>query len=173
VSKQAKAFVEDLLVLDPDERATAESAYRSTWLNRRQMVTVRDPNEEETEKTQQALFQYAGYSKLKKLVRFSALCSVMYEYLLGTCSELFPMLCMTKAMMVVAHKASTEDIGILKKIFVSYDTNKSGDLTYQEFVDALASSGYTDEQLKAVFEAVVSFLMLVVFVSCRPSPAIS
>ena len=69
VSNQAKAFVEDLLVLDPDDRATADSASRSTWLNRRQLVTVRNPNQEETEKAQQSLFQYAGYSKLKKLVR--------------------------------------------------------------------------------------------------------
>jgi serine/threonine protein kinase len=80
ISKPAKEFVEDLLVLDPEDRATAESAYRSTWLNRRQMVTVRNPNAEETEKTQQALFHYAGYSKLKKLVRGSALCSVACEH---------------------------------------------------------------------------------------------
>ena len=68
VSKQAKAFVEDLLVADPEDRATADSAYRSTWLNRRQMATVRNPHEEENEKAQQSLLKYAGYSKLKKVV---------------------------------------------------------------------------------------------------------
>ncbi|CAB9524981.1 MAP kinase-activated protein kinase 2 (Fragment) [Seminavis robusta] len=125
VSKQAKAFVEDLLVLDCDDRATADCAYRSTWLNRRQMETVRNPHEEENEKAQQSLLKYAGYSKLKKV-----------------------------AMMVVAHKSNTEEIGILRKIFSKYDTNKSGDITYQEFVDALSSSGYTEEQLKPIFEAV-------------------
>ena len=69
VSKQAKAFVEDLLVADPEDRATADSAYRSNWLNRRQMATVRNPHEEENEKAQQSLLKYAGYSKLKKVVR--------------------------------------------------------------------------------------------------------
>lgn len=68
VSKQAKAFVEDLLVADPDDRATADSAYRSTWLNRRQLTTIRDAHAEENEKAQQSLMNYAGYSKLKKVV---------------------------------------------------------------------------------------------------------
>lgn len=59
--------------------------------------------------------------------------------------------------MVVAHKSNTEEIGILRKVFQNYDTNKSGDITYEEFVDALSSSGYTKEQLKPIFEAVVRF----------------
>lgn len=124
-SKQAQGFVEDLLVVDPEDRATAGSAYRSTWLNRRQMATVRNPHAEENEKAQQSLLKYAGYSKLKKV-----------------------------AMMVVAHKSNTEEIGILRKMFQQYDTNKSGDITYQEFVEALSSSGYTEEQLRPIFEAV-------------------
>ena len=66
VSKQAKAFVEDLLVLDPGDRATADSAYRSTWLNRRQMATVRNANFEENELAQQSLVKYAGESRTGK-----------------------------------------------------------------------------------------------------------
>jgi len=69
ISRQAKAFVEDLLVVDPEDRATADSAYRSTWLNRRQMTTVRNAHAEENEMAQQSLMKYAGYSKLKKVVR--------------------------------------------------------------------------------------------------------
>ena len=60
-----------------------------------------------------------------------------------------------QAMMVVAHKSNTEEIGILRKVFQSYDTNKSGDITYQEFVDALSSTGFTEEQLRPIFDAVV------------------
>jgi len=125
VSNQAKAFVEDLLVVDVKDRATADAAYRSTWLNRRQMTTVRNPYEEENLQAQQSMMKYVGYSKLKKV-----------------------------AMMVVAHKANTEEIGILRKVFQNYDTNKSGDITYAEFTKALASTGYTDEQLRPIFEAV-------------------
>ena len=61
--------------------------------------------------------------------------------------------------MVVAHKSNTEEIGILRKVFQNYDTNKSGDITYPEFVEALSSSGYTEEQLKPIFDAVVCLLL--------------
>lgn len=69
VSNQAKAFVEDLLVEDPDERLTAEEAAGSSWLNRRFAATVRGPTEEEMENTTSSLTSYANYTKLKKLVR--------------------------------------------------------------------------------------------------------
>lgn len=56
--------------------------------------------------------------------------------------------------MVVAHKSSSTEIGILRKVFQQYDTKKTGDLCYSEFVAALSSTGYTEEQLKPIFEAV-------------------
>ena len=40
VSKQGKAFIEDLLVVDPDERSTAEEALSASWLNRRHGATT-------------------------------------------------------------------------------------------------------------------------------------
>lgn len=72
VSKQAKSFVEDLLVENPDERLTAEEAAGSTWLNRRFAATVRGPTEEEMESTTSSLTSYANYHKLKKLVCISS-----------------------------------------------------------------------------------------------------
>ena len=74
VSKQAKAFVQDLLVEDPDERLTAEEAAGSTWLNRRFAATTRGPTEEEMLNTTTSLTSYASYHKLKKLV-----CAVCYD----------------------------------------------------------------------------------------------
>lgn len=62
--------------------------------------------------------------------------------------------------MVVAHKSNTEEIGILRKVFQSYDTNKSGDITYEEFVNALSSTGFTDEQLRPIFDSVVRRIAL-------------
>ena len=69
ISPQAKAFVEDLLVDNPDERATAEEALVSTWLNKRYGATVRGPTEKELETTISSLSTYSHYYKLKKLVR--------------------------------------------------------------------------------------------------------
>jgi hypothetical protein len=68
ISKPAKAFVEDLLVENPDERLTAEEAAGSSWLNRRFAATVRGPTEEEWENTTSSLTSYVNYHKLKKLV---------------------------------------------------------------------------------------------------------
>ena len=69
VSQQAKSFVQDLLVENPDERLTAEEAACSTWLNRRFSATTRGPTEQEMDNTTSALTTYASYHKLKKLVR--------------------------------------------------------------------------------------------------------
>lgn len=69
VSQQAKSFVQDLLVENPDERLTAEEAAGSTWLNRRFSATTRGPTEQEMDSTTSALTTYASYHKLKKLVR--------------------------------------------------------------------------------------------------------
>jgi serine/threonine protein kinase len=69
VSQQAKSFVEDLLVKNPDERLTAEEAAGSTWLNRRFAATTRGPSKQEMDNTTTSLTAYANYHKLKKLVR--------------------------------------------------------------------------------------------------------
>lgn len=69
VSKQAKSFVEDLLVENPDERLTAEEASGSTWLNRRFAATTRGPTPQEMDSTTTSLTTYANYQKIKKLVR--------------------------------------------------------------------------------------------------------
>jgi hypothetical protein len=61
--------VGDLLVGNPDERATAEEAAASTWLNRRYGATVRAPTEEELDIAVSCLSSYSHYAKLKKLVR--------------------------------------------------------------------------------------------------------
>ncbi len=70
ISSQAKAFVEELLVLDDEERVDAQTAMRSTWLNRRFAATVRGPDPEEENMARHAMLRYAGYTKLKKMVRF-------------------------------------------------------------------------------------------------------
>lgn len=68
ISDQAKAFIEDLLVLDPDDRADAESALSSSWLNKRFAATTRGPLQEEENMARSAMLRYAGYTKLKKMV---------------------------------------------------------------------------------------------------------
>jgi len=125
ISKQAKAFIEDLLVLDPEDRCDASTALRATWLNRRFAATTRGPDAEEESMARAAMLRYAGYTKLKKM-----------------------------ALMVVAHKSSSEEIGILRKVFQKYDTTRDGCICYEDFCNALSEFGHSDEDLKEMFDAV-------------------
>lgn len=92
VSKQAKSFVEDLLVENPDERLTAEEASGSTWLNRRFAATTRGPTEQEMDNTTTSLTTYANYQKIKKLVR-SVCLKVCICYLSIILSYVMPLSC--------------------------------------------------------------------------------
>lgn len=69
VSPQAKEFVMYLLVLDPDERADAERALGSAWLNLdARRTTSRTPHAEEEEMAKSSMLRFAGYARLKKMV---------------------------------------------------------------------------------------------------------
>ena len=58
--------------------------------------------------------------------------------------------------MVIAHKSTSEEIGILRKVFEKYDTEKNGVISRDEFKAALEIYGYSDEELVSMFEGVVS-----------------
>jgi serine/threonine protein kinase len=129
ISSQGKAFVQDLLVPDPNERATADEALGSTWLNRRFGATVRSPRADEMDSAKNSMVKFADYSKLRKV-----------------------------ALMVVAHKSTSAEIGILRKVFQEYDKNRDGQLNYQEFKAAITQAGYTDDDYRKIFDAVVRAL---------------
>ena len=125
ISKQAKAFVDDLLQVDPDDRATTEEALKASWLNRRFGATVRSPHLEEMDNAKTSIKKFANYSKLRKV-----------------------------ALMVVAHKSTSAEIGILRKVFQEYDKKGCGQLNYDQFKAALQEAGYTDDEYRKIFDAV-------------------
>jgi serine/threonine protein kinase len=125
-SSQAMHFVQDLLQFDPDQRATAEEALGATWLNRRFGASVRSPRSDEMDSARNSMIKFADYSRLRKV-----------------------------ALMVVAHKSTSEEIGILRKVFQEYDKNRDGTLNYQEFKAAITQAGYTDDDYRKIFDAVV------------------
>ena len=63
--------------------------------------------------------------------------------------------------MVVAHKSSTEEIGILRKLFQKYDTRGDGSIGYEDFCEAMSEFGHSEDDLLSMFESVVSTGMLV------------
>ena len=130
IAEPAKDFVRDLLVIDPDERLDAERASSCVWLNKRFSATVRGPKEFEILKAKHSMTQYAGYTKLKKM-----------------------------ALMVIAHRSTCEQIGILRKVFQKYASkDKGGCISYPDFDAAWKESGMPEEDTKAIFDAVVSFI---------------
>lgn len=126
ISEQAKEFVRDLLQLDPDDRPSADEALSSSWLNRRHAATVRNPYQEEIQAAHDSMLRYAKYSKLKKV-----------------------------ALMIVAHKSTSEEIGILRKLFQKYDTDRTGKLSYAEFKAALNEFGITGKESRELFDSMV------------------
>ena len=128
VGAPAKDFVKDLLVVDPDERLDAEGASSCVWLNKRFSVTERGPEESEILQAKRSMTRYAGYTKLKKM-----------------------------ALMVVAHRSTSEEIGILRKVFQKYASkHKAGCISYDEFNEAWKESGLPAQDTRAIFDAVVS-----------------
>ncbi|KAG7355129.1 serine:threonine protein kinase [Nitzschia inconspicua] len=125
ISQQAKNFIEELLVFDQDERIDATTALSLTWLNKRFAATTRGPQKEEETMARQAMLRYAGYTKLKRM-----------------------------ALMVVAHKSTSAEIGILRKVFQKYDKRQDGCITFDQFCEALKESGHSTNDMKEMFEAV-------------------
>ena len=128
IGTPAKDFVRDLLVVEPDERLDAERASSCVWLNKRFTASVRGPKECEILQAKYSMTRYAGYTKLKKM-----------------------------ALMVIAHRSTCDEIGILRKVFQKYASrNKSGCISYPEFSEAWKESGLPAENTKMIFNAVVS-----------------
>ena len=74
ISTQAKEFIQQLLVPDPEERLDAEAALQSAWLqqegvaNHANGTTEWMLSAEEEEMVRACLLKYARYPKLKKMV---------------------------------------------------------------------------------------------------------
>jgi Ca2+-binding EF-hand superfamily protein len=75
--------------------------------------------------------------------------------------------------MIVAHKSSSEEIGILRKVFQKYDSRQDGSISYEEFCEALAHVGHAEDDLKDMFDAVVSFSFEFCFCSCIQAHEVS
>ena len=61
-----------------------------------------------------------------------------------------------QALLVIANKSTSDEIGILRKVFEEYDTDNSGVISLDEFKAALQIYGYSDDELEDMFEGMVS-----------------
>jgi len=57
------------------------------------------------------------------------------------------------ALLVVAYKSTDEELGFLRKIFDKFDITNDGEVSINEFKEALTVYQYTDEELASMFKA--------------------
>lgn len=58
--------------------------------------------------------------------------------------------------MVVAHKSSSEEIGILLKLFQKYGSRHDGSIWFEDFCQAMGNHNHSNEELRVIFDAMVS-----------------
>jgi serine/threonine protein kinase len=135
VSKEAKLFINRLLVSDPDRRIDAETALKSPWITmyteHASASSTDDVTSEQRALVREAILRYAEYPKLKKM-----------------------------ALMVVAHKSNSDEIGMLKKVFKQYDTRHDGSIWFGDFCANMQPSKLSGDELRDVFDAMVRCALL-------------
>lgn len=132
VSPQAKQFVSELLQYDRDERPSAEEAKSSFWLNGGYTASIRTTpaTEDDMDVVRSSIENYSSHLKLRKL-----------------------------ALMVIAHKSTSEEIGFLRKVFKKYDHDMNGSIQLDEFKMRLSTYGFSDAYMENLFKGAVSIIL--------------
>jgi calcium-dependent protein kinase len=127
VSDDAKDFVKSLLRRRPEKRPTASAVLQeSPWLCQENRDSTARTDQELMDTVQASIQAFAGYKTLKKL-----------------------------ALLVVAYKSTSEEIGFLRRMFSKFDTANDGEITYDEFRAALLENyEYTDEETQSMFDGI-------------------
>ena len=123
-SKDSRDFVSALIVKDPDVRLNADQALRHPWLDVGFCKRDSSMNEDVLYQIKGSLKRYAHYGKLKRL-----------------------------ALMVVAHRSTTKEIGNLRDAFEKFDFNCTGTVTLAEFKEAIRNIGYSNQEIEHSFKA--------------------
>jgi len=122
VSPYAKGFVMELLQMNPEKRPTADAALHHPWL-RKALKDSECTSQETLNRIPATMQKFASYRSLKKL-----------------------------ALMVVSHKSTSEDIGVIQKVFKRFESH--GEITFSEFKEALVFEShheYSELELEEMF----------------------
>lgn len=127
-SKEAKDFVSSLLVMNPAVRLNAHQALHSKWIISFNHKNSRHASFRTLNRVHDGLQSFSNQTgEFKKI-----------------------------ALMVIAHKSSTDDIIKLREAFNTYDVSDDGEITMIEFKSALLSTGnwQSDEEIARIFNKI-------------------
>jgi Ca2+-binding EF-hand superfamily protein len=122
------------LLYDASVRPTAEEALQLPWMisyEAMRRISLTPSSPTRMDLVQASISNFSKYSTLKKL-----------------------------ALMVVAHKSTSEELGYLRKMFKRFDSSNDGAVTLDEFKKALEDYEYTDEEIEAIFKGMVSLHLM-------------
>lgn len=127
ISDNAKDFVSKLLLVNPENRLSADEGMRHPWIVSNINNTQTHIDEELKENIRQCIISYSEYSNFMKL-----------------------------AMNVIAKKSTSNEIFNLRCVFEEFDTSNSGTLTLPEFKAALSQFDYNENDIEKIFHKIVS-----------------
>jgi calcium-dependent protein kinase len=118
VSQEAVDFVWSLLQVDPTKRPSAEEALLLPWLKRKSAEAQGISDMDMMDKIAASIQAFTSYGTLKKL-----------------------------GLMVVAYKSTSSEVGFLKRMFVRFDSLQNGEISKEEFAEAMAAYDYCSEEV--------------------------
>lgn len=127
VSKEAMDFVGTLLQSNPAERPSAEEAMALPWMAQRleqEEINIK-ADVDMMDSIQGSIQAFAGYGVLKKL-----------------------------ALMVVAYRSTADEIGFLRKMFSRFDSLHNGEISEEEFSQALAVYNYQPNEIHELYRGI-------------------
>jgi calcium-dependent protein kinase len=131
ISRAAKQFVRDLLVVEPNDRWTAAAAKQHPWLvdsYQHKLVPSSEDHEDFKDRVRECIVRYADLGDFVKL-----------------------------ALNVIAKKSTSEEIFALRSVFDEFDTENKGTLSLAEFKAALGHFDmYSEEEIEEIFHKIVS-----------------
>eukprot|EP00551_Chaetoceros_affinis_P005609 CAMPEP_0203673750 /NCGR_PEP_ID=MMETSP0090-20130426/13623_1 /ASSEMBLY_ACC=CAM_ASM_001088 /TAXON_ID=426623 /ORGANISM="Chaetoceros affinis, Strain CCMP159" /LENGTH=524 /DNA_ID=CAMNT_0050539461 /DNA_START=225 /DNA_END=1799 /DNA_ORIENTATION=+ len=127
ISNEAKDFVTELIEVNPQKRLNADQALAHEWLSKEFPLKDREPKAATMESVHDNIVNYGAVSEFKKM-----------------------------ALMVIAHKSTTDEILELRKAFDAFDTANNGTISLDEFKAAMKKSNtsYSDKDVEELFRTV-------------------
>ena len=127
LSDESKDFILSLIKFNPDERLTATTSMEHKWFRRGLYLSTRKMEASNKVDAQNRIGNYGQVSEFQKM-----------------------------ALMIIAHKATSDEIIELRKAFHEFDQNNSGTIDLSEFKSAMQQfdSSYSDEKLEEMFDHV-------------------